>query len=210
MSSLPLAGDRTRVDSSRPFYYAAGTMRTPRLLTGLVAGLLVLAPAASASAFGGTAEKLGQQGNFVITNEASVGFEQRLNDPTGASFTLQPALQYFFAQNVSFGGSVLFGYSSGGGPSATQFGVAPEVGYHLPLSDTWSFWPGVSVGFTTFSVSPGASSTNAYVSVHAPFLIHPAEHFFFGAGPGLSVGLAGDNKVTALYVSFVIGGYFAN
>jgi hypothetical protein len=198
------------VDSSRPFYYPAVTMRTPRRLVTFLAGSILFAANGRALAFGGTADRLGQQGNFVITNEASVGFEQRLNDPTGTSFTLQPAVQYFFAQNVSFGGSVLFGYSNSGGQSATQFGVAPELGYHVPLSETWSFWPGVSLGFTTFSASPGTSSTSAYVSIHAPFLIHPAEHFFFGAGPGLSLGLAGDNKVSAIEGSFVIGGYFAN
>jgi hypothetical protein len=186
-------------------------MRTPRrLVLALRVAALGLASSTYAFAFGGTADRLPQQGTFVVTNEASVGFQQRLNNPTNTSFTLQPALQYFLAPNVSIGGSILFGYSSGGGNSVTVFGLAPEVGYDLTLSDTWSFWPGISVGFRTFSASPGASSTSAYASIDAPFLIHPAEHFFFGAGPGLSVGLAGDNKVNTINVGFTIGGYFAN
>lgn len=177
---------------------------------GGAAAALGWTPASLAFAFGKTADRLPQQGTFVVTNEANLGFEQRVNDPTGTSFTLQPALQYFLSQNVSVGGSVLFGYTSGGGQSTTAFGIAPEIGYDLTLSDTWSFWPEISVGVRTYSASPGTSSTLAYASINGPFLIHPAEHFFFGAGPGLSLGLAGDNKVTAINVGFVIGGYFAN
>ncbi len=185
-------------------------MRIPQLVPAFLATALASASAENALAFGGTADRLGQQGNFVITNEANVAFEQRLNDPAGTSFTLQPALQYFLSQNVSIGGSILFGYSSGGGQSTTVFGLAPEIGYDLTLSATWSFWPEISAGFRTFSASPGTSSTSAFASINAPFLIHPAEHFFFGAGPGISIGLAGDNKVNAINVGFVIGGYFAN
>jgi hypothetical protein len=43
------------------------------------AAVTVLSSARSAAAFGGTADRLGQQGNFVISNRANLGFDQGLS-----------------------------------------------------------------------------------------------------------------------------------
>jgi hypothetical protein len=185
-------------------------MRFVRLSLALLAAGVVLAVASPGWAFGGTAEELEHRGNFVVTNQANIGFQQQLNNPTSTSFTLAPALDYFVIPHLSVGGQVLFSYASGGGTRATTFGIAPQVGYDFALSDTWSWWPHVSTSFTStsFSINGRPSSQNDLAfGVFMPFLIHPAEHFFFGLGPGFTVVLAG-NPFTAITVGFVVGGYF--
>jgi hypothetical protein len=105
-------------------------------------------------------------------------------------------------QNFSLGGAVEFD-SVSGTPDFVQVAVAPDVGYELALSDSWSFWPSASVA--VFVPNRGASGVS--LGVFAPFLIHPAEHFFFGIGPGLSQSIT-SNPATQIYGAFDIGGYF--
>ena len=198
-------------------------MKTNRtILTGVsciaVAAAAILSTESSALAFGGSADRFPQQGNFVITNQADLGFTQKLNDPTSTSIVIHPALEYFVIPNLSIGGEVIFAYTSqsfgndtGVGPtsfSVTQFGLGPEVGYDVSLSDTWSVWPKAELGFVNSSPNEGDSSFNLFLQISAPFLVHPAEHFFFGVGPALHVDLTGDAKTTSIGVNFTIGGYF--
>ena len=165
------------------------------------AAVTVLSSARSAAAFGGTADRLGQQGNFVISNRADLGFDQGLSY-RGTSISLAPELDYFVIPNLSIGGAVLFNWDSNNGTSG---GIVPQVAYHLPLSASWSFWPRLAV--TIASGNPGDPARFS-VEVSAPFLIHPAEHFFFGFGPAFATDLAGADKITHIYGSFLIGGYF--
>jgi hypothetical protein len=168
-----------------------------------VAALIVTA-APSALAFGGTAGELGQQGNFVVSNRANLGFSQSLNSPSTTSLALAPELDYFVAPNFSIGGAVLFNFTttSGRGNGATSAGVVPQVGYHVVLSDTWSFWPRLAV--TLLTGTPGHVSVEA----SAPFLIHPTQHFFFGFGPAIASDLTGPDHFSAIFGEFMIGGYF--
>ena len=186
-------------------------MRMARLiLEGLAVGA-VLAVAPPAFAFGATAAELDVPGTFVVTNQANLGFQQKLNNPTDTSFTLAPALDYFIIAHLSLGGQVTLGYAGGGGSNSTTFGLAPQVGYDMALGDTWSFWPRASLSVTVTSFSSnGHGSTNGDLSlgIFAPFLIHPAEHFFFGLGPGFTTVLACPNPLTAITIGFTIGGYF--
>jgi hypothetical protein len=59
-------------------------------------------------------------------------------------------------------------------------------------------------------VSGSNSSTHLGLVLSAPFLYHPARHFFLGIGPLLSVDATGDNKQTTFGAGFTIGGYFGN
>jgi hypothetical protein len=177
-----------------------------RILRQVVPSLAVASMTASASsalAFGGTARELERQGTFAITNNAGFGFSQQLNSPS-TTFDLRPALDYFVIPNLAVGGAVEFAYSSPAhNPSTTTFTVAPEIGYELALSDTWSFWPQAALSISL------PSQGNSYVALElsAPFLVHPAEHFFFGIGPGLQQGLT-SNPATVIIGIFRIGGYF--
>lgn len=175
-----------------------------RLATVLTTAAAVLLATPSVLAFGGTAGELGQQGNFAISNRANLGFSQTLNSPSTTSVALAPELDYFVIPNLSIGGAILFDFTttSGGGGNTTTFGVVPQLGYHVVLSDTWSFWPRLAV--TLLTGSPGHVS----LEISAPFLVHPAEHFFFGFGPALATDVTGNNKFTAILGEFLIGGYF--
>jgi hypothetical protein len=185
-------------------------MRPHRFLLPLLP-LAVLGGARDAAAFGGSAAKLPEQGNFAVTNSASFGFSHPFTSNGGTSIALQPALEYFVVQGLSLGGALVFAHDDpgGGDPSTTSIGVEPTIGYDLSLGDTWSFWPHATVSIISTSSSQGGhSSTASALSLFAPFLVHPAEHFFFGIGPGLSFDLSGNNKTTTLFGAFLIGGYF--
>ncbi|MDP9035293.1 MAG: hypothetical protein M3O50_10840 [Myxococcota bacterium] len=184
-------------------------MRNGQWALFLAAAAIMVTVTRRASAFGGTAGDLGKAGNFVVTNDASFSFYQPLSNANGPTFRLQPALDYFVVPNVSIGGTLVLGYDSNN--KATTVGIAGRVGYEIVLSDTWSFWPRAGLTLTSVSVpapNSGGGSGLA-LDVFAPFLVHPAEHFFFGLGPGFHQDIAGnDPKVTAITGGFLIGGYF--
>jgi len=195
-------------------------MRTPRSSPILLASLAALAclstVAADALAFGGTAPDFDRQGNFVVRNTAGFAgqlatgfaFSQQVNSPSMTIFELRPAIDYFIIPNLTIGGAVDFhvvNFPSGNNnrETDTSFGIAPDVGYDFSLSDTFSFWPQGSLNF--FFRSNGNPLVT--LALLAPFLVHPAEHFFFGLGPGLQQDLT-SNANTFLTGEFVLGGYF--
>ena len=77
----------------------------PAAVAAAAAAAFVLSSARNAAAFGGTADRLGQQGNFVISNRANLGFDQGLSYK-GTSISLAPELDYFVIPNLSIGGAV--------------------------------------------------------------------------------------------------------
>ena len=160
--------------------------------------------ASNAHAFGGSAQNLERKGNFVVTNNAEFTFTQQLTNPTDTTFRLRPALDYFVINHLSLGGAVeLDVVSPPHGPSSTDFSIAPDVGYAVSLSDTWSFW---LIGSLPISF-PNSGSVTVAVDVFPAFLIHPADHFFFGIGPTFTQ-VIGANPSTSLGGRFIIGGYF--
>jgi hypothetical protein len=177
-------------------------MRTLAIIPPIATLLAVMATTSTADAFGGTARELERQGNFVVTNNAGFALGHQFGGGDGTTFRLRPALDYFIIPNLSLGGAVELDYASGN-PNRTSFRLAPEVGYEVALSDTWSIWPqaALSISFP----SPGNPGLTLIVFV--PFLIHPVEHFFFGIGPGFSQDLT-SNPQTFITGSFLIGGYF--
>lgn len=173
-----------------------------RFVLSVALALTLLGQSHAAFAFGGTAPNLERQGNFVVTNDAGLGFSQQIGHGGGTTFNLRPALAYFIVNHLSVGGAIEFDYGSGH-PAFTQLQIAPEIGYEFALSDTWSFWPQASVPISV----PNPGSTSVALALFAPFLVHPAEHFFFGAGPGFSQAFTSPNT-TLFTIGFRIGGYF--
>jgi hypothetical protein len=162
---------------------------------------VTVAPA-SAWAFGGTAADLAKQGNFVISNRANLGFTTGLSY-AGTTLDLAPELDVMVVQGLSLGGAALFHWDSGPGYSHTNAGIVPQIGYDVTLSGSCSFWPRAAVGI--IFTNPSA----AWLELSAPFLLHPANHFFFGFGPGVQVGLGGNPlPPNTLFGTFLIGGYF--
>lgn len=162
----------------------------------------------NALAFGGTARELEKQGTFAVTNNAGFGFDHAFTHPDSTTFSLRPALDYFVIDNLSLGGAVEFDFASGfgppGSPDSTTFQLDPDIGYEVALSDTWSVWPTLSVPI----VFPSRAQAQVALQIFVPFLVHPAEHFFFGLGPGLFQLLSNPGPTTHLIGQFSIGGYF--
>jgi hypothetical protein len=148
------------------------------------------------------------------------------NGGSGTQFGLAPAADYFIMDNISVGGQILFSLASysppqGPGVSATTFGIAPQVGYNLGLTDNISFWPKLFFQYANTGISNNVGSvSSAAIGIFAPFLYHPVQHFFVGIGPnfsaqvissfspgggGASVDLA---KATTFGITATFGGYF--
>ncbi len=176
--------------------------RIPSLLLSALGVTCIGTVASDVLAFGGSARELERQGTFVVTNNAGFGFAQQIGHGGGTSLTLRPALDYFVIDHLSIGGAVEIDHDSSD-PATTSVALAPEVGYEVALGDTWSFWPQVSVPL----VFPNPGDPRLTLVFFAPFLVHPAAHFFFGIGPGLAQRVTGP-ATTQITGGFLIGGYF--
>jgi hypothetical protein len=195
-------------------------------VSGLVA--LAFALGSSSALADGPAQVFPLAGHLAVANDANFALDHASNSP-GSDETriiLVPAADFFLIDNVSLGGFVEIEHDSLGDPSdssTTTIGIGPRVGYDYPLTDQFSVWPragfalasrSYSTTFTatvngqTSSVTNSGSTTNFTFIVSAPFLYHPAEHFFLGIGPYLSADLSGDVKTTLIGLEFTVGGYF--
>ena len=175
-------------------------LRAPRLGALAATGCILSLATSPAYAFGGSAGDLGQQGNFVISHRANLGFSQSFHGG-GPVIDVAPELDYFLAPSWAIGGALILHHDD----AVTTFGVQPQVAFHVVISGTWSFWPRLAVTLT--AGAPGDVS----VDLSAPFLIHPVQHFFFGFGPDLATDVTpprGGHAFNAFGSTFIIGGYF--
>jgi hypothetical protein len=164
----------------------------------------------------------GAAGQLAISSDANLQLTHTSVTDGGDSTTilsLRPAADFFVIDDLSIGGFVLFenDSSSGATESTTTFGIGPRVGYNLAISDTFSFWPKVGLSFQHVSAGT-ASETSFNVALFAPFLVHPAQHFFLGLGPIVSTDLANNvsgagggsaevPKATTFGLAFTLGGW---
>jgi hypothetical protein len=155
-----------------------------------------------ALAFGGTARELERQGNFAVTNNADFNLTHDIGHGNGTQFSVRPALDYFVIDNLSIGGAIGLRFFSGS-PDTTFIDLVPDIGYELALSDTWSIWPSASVPISV----PNQGNATVSIRIFVPFLVHPAEHFFFGIGPGFQQYVTSPQP-TQILGAFSIGGYF--
>jgi hypothetical protein len=87
--------------------------------------------------------------------------------------------------------------------TGTAIGIAPRVGYILPLTDIFAFWPRGGVGIYSVSSSYNRvdnknvvtavkdSDTIISLDLDPQFAIVPYEHFFFHVGPLVNIPLSG-------------------
>jgi len=178
----------------------------------------------------GAAGEFGQRGQFVIgvdlpfQNEAAqVAFIRSsvsMGRGTSTTIVVRPSVDYFVAPDVSVGG--LVGYARGdaafggagvaSGTSVTELSVGVRAGYDVHMTELVSIWGRVEVIYS--HISGAGSGYNVPVIVNVPILLHPASHFFLGAGPvflrDLVTYLGGQSvaKTTNYGLQGIIGGYF--
>jgi hypothetical protein len=176
----------------------------------LVAGLIVSMEARAQAASAGAAGNFGAAGQIAISSDftANIGYTSVSGPGDRFLIDLRPALDYFLKENLSLGGAVYLGTALQRGDDPLLVGVGIRGGYNIPLTGSVSVWPklGLAVAHSDGFLGFG-ERTFLEVSLTAPFLVHLAPHFFFGAGPGLITQL-GDDTVATLNVSAVVGGYF--
>ncbi|MGH7296711.1 MAG: hypothetical protein ACRELB_17360 [Polyangiaceae bacterium] len=157
-------------------------------------------------------KEFGNPGVIAIGGDttANLGFTQHSPPNGGTStndlnFSIAPNIQYFVAEGISVGGTLLFDWTKPNqGDATTTFGIGPTVGYNLWLSPgSLSLWPQATFLFETASGPTGltapaptsGSTTLMNVGVFVPLLIHPVSHFHFGVGPYFNIDLS--NKESA-------------
>ncbi len=169
-------------------------------------GASASAPSESLGAPTNASTTFGAAGTWVLSvqshnagsSSASFFFDKVSGGTT--TLTIEPALDYFIAGGISVGGAVGYTYS---GSSTVNFGA--RAGFNQSIAKKISFWPTAGV-YGSFFESNGNSSTTAAAEVYAPFLYHPADHFFLGVGPFLGYGFHG-GTYTEYGLDFVIGGW---
>jgi hypothetical protein len=189
------------------------------IISGLAAGALAAFPGAAraqdlapptaatgapAPAAASADAPFGAAGQWVISVPSlnagtSLSFSKQASG--GSRVLIQPAIDYFVTSGLSVGGLFSFGHAGG----ATTIGLGARAGFNQALTERVSFWPTAGI-IGSFISSNGTSSSTAELVVLAPFLYHPAPHFFLGAGPFLSYLFKGGPD-TQYGIDFVIGGW---
>jgi opacity protein-like surface antigen len=82
-------------------------------------------------------------------------------------------------------------------PKATYWGIAPRVGYIIPMGDKLSLWPRAGIEYHNVSyssdVGSASSSVNQFaIEAEAMFVISPWNHFGFMVGPTLDAPISGE------------------
>jgi hypothetical protein len=179
--------------------------------------------------------RFGNPGQFVVsvdlpfTNSAPqfaiLHETQSMSGPTATVFAIAPSLDYVVAPGVTIGATLgvarLSESLNGADFSATSVTVVARVGYNAAFSDLVSIWPRAGFAYAHSSSDSGgssASTSQTALVIEAPILIHPASHFFLGAGPifqtqlsssAESGGISQDQpKNTDVGISAMVGGYF--
>jgi hypothetical protein len=144
--------------------------------------------------------------------------------PEGRIHTIpRVAADFTVIDRLTVGGAVIIGFGLGGStttktstngneteqsndaPTRTIFGLAPRVGYILPLGEFLAFWP--RGGFAFYSVHDRSTEENNNVTttntnsdtlfaldLDPQLAIVPTEHLFFTAGPLVDIPLSGSRK----------------
>jgi hypothetical protein len=108
------------------------------------------------------------------------------------------AVDGFIMDQLSLGGSFGF-FSQSGDADTSGLLIAPRVGYAIPLSDIFTFWPRGGLTFYDFGNQSLFALTGEAMFVASP---HPNWGILFG--PTIDLGFAGEQG-DADYSAFAIG-----
>jgi hypothetical protein len=163
--------------------------------------------------------RFGVKRQKAVSSDAGLSISNTsIDDVDGSTTTLvlRPAVDWFFADDISLGGFVGLEYNSSPGGDSTVISIGPRIGYNLPISERTSVWPKAGLAFasTSFSedddgldVDNDESNTSLQLNLFVPFMFHPVPHFFLGLGPALDQDLSGDSKATTIAARLTLGGW---
>ena len=183
--------------------------------------------------------RFGEPGELVLSGTLSASFGHSGISSEGLSsnsFGIQPAFDYFVAPALSVGASAFFRYNSltstasnTVGQKTVAYGLSGQIGLNLWLGERVSLWPKLSLSLSQnrFTLSPPATlpvgvelvdpapevQNIVSLELYAPFLFHPARHFFVGFGPDAYVDLlnsfaGGSNRRMFYGAESTVGGWF--
>jgi hypothetical protein len=178
------------------------------------------------------ARAFGGPGELVLTTATDASISAHFYSRSSGSSTsvnLSPALDYFLGENVSIGVDTFLAYGKSTTldptgdtvhASTTSFGFGPRFGVNFPLTPALSLWPVLEFGSGTVDTSQSSTSgvnqhsrQRTWIALTAPLLVHPATHFFFGAGPVFFHELLDkdqydyENDATTIGLSLMLGGW---
>ena len=180
---------------------------------------MILASAAATTAFALAAPAMAQdtfatKGDFSFAADRLTGiylYDQGdyeatvfglLQTPTGVNSYQMSRIgfDWFPIARLSIGGSLSYWSlkrdDDGDGPLGSrtnkEFLVAPRIGYAIPISRAFGFWPRGGITYLNTKAG-GADSTSEWAfTAEAQFYASPASHFAFIFGPVFDIGFAGD------------------
>jgi hypothetical protein len=159
-------------------------------------------PAAPPSSGGALAQGFGEQGQIVISGDATLFFN-KVNQG-GWAFQIRPAADYFILPSVTLGAVFGYGIES---DDDKGFLVGGRAGYNLNLTENVSVWAraGISYNNVSRTVANGGSYSTTMLNLSLPLMYHPAPHFFIALAPYYDLNFSGGD---GLGFASVIGGWF--
>jgi hypothetical protein len=163
-----------------------------------------------------TVEPFGREGQFVLQSGFGASFDHGEGPNASGSMLAQtgvsvsPNIDWFVKDGLSLGAgaTVSVSYRKFGSIDETTLTVGGNlaVGYAIPFSPWWSFWPRLLPSLSHNTTSGSAAGTAAgdrtevYLRLEAPVLFHATSHFFLGMGPFAIVKIHATNEQLAAYI----------
>lgn len=196
---------------------------------------MILATAAAAASFALATPALAQdtfgtKNDFVFAGDRLTGvyiFKQGndkdtvlglLQTPWGVNVyqTARIGFDWFPIDHLSIGGTLSYWSlrtereTAAGAPTADvttkEFLFAPRIGYAIPISKSFGFWPRGGISYRSTKVGNFDAMGEVALTLEAQFYASPAPHFAFIFGPVLDLGIAGDYADNASNIGILTGG----
>jgi opacity protein-like surface antigen len=153
--------------------------------------------------------ELSQNGNSDTQSRLSIALMNNGPPEVFSTFYNLPRLAFDWVpiQNLTIGGAAWLyvdlqatdtksGSSSTDQAKLTYWGIAPRVGYIVPMGDKLSFWPRAGIEYNNVSSSDGSESITQFaVDLEAMLVISPWNHFGFTVGPTADIPITGKQTV---------------
>ena len=116
------------------------------------------------------------------------------------------AFDIFVIDQLSVGGTLAYAsWSDDDDSDFSAFILHPRVGYFIPISRVFGFWP--RGGFTYHNYGDDADEDGIALTVEGMFTVTPVPHFGFLFGPLLDLSISGErNNLDRKYRVFGIAG----